>query len=141
MDLDFQIFKSKKFSDLCEDIYDNSTHKQKQIDIIIKDLRVLITTSNEALLIAPLIKEYIDVSVRNDEHLIKLAAVIQRFTGSTNKDESGNTILTDEEKKQLLDCLDEIEVSQKELDKTKEIIDKDKTKEVNSEIKKNKKSL
>ena len=41
-----------------------------------------------------------EISVKNDEHLIKLAAVVQRMV--SNKTEEGNSFLTDEEKEALL---------------------------------------
>jgi hypothetical protein len=41
-----------------------------------------------------------EVSVKNDEHLVKLAAVIQRMVSKTT--EEGSSFLTDEEKDALL---------------------------------------
>ena len=79
MDNDFEIYKGKKFSDLCKDIYKNSNEKKNQIDIVIGELRPLITGVNEALMVVPLIKEYFDVGVRNDDALIKLLSVVQRY--------------------------------------------------------------
>jgi len=68
-----------KFSDLCKDIVKNSENNRDQLDILISDLRSLIKTANDALMIVPLIKDYLDVQVKNDEQLVKLAAVIQRI--------------------------------------------------------------
>jgi hypothetical protein len=101
MDNDFEIFSGKKYSDLCKDVYKNSTHKQKQIDILIDELRKLIKSTNDALLIVPLIKEYLDVAVKNDEHLVKLAAIVQKIV-KTNNNDSGGFMLTEEERNQLL---------------------------------------
>ena len=60
----------------------------------------MIKTVNDAVTIVPLLKEYFDVSVRNDEQLIKLAAIIQRLmSGKVGPDGEGSgTILTEEEK-------------------------------------------
>jgi uncharacterized protein YaeQ len=41
-----------------------------------------------------------EVSVKNDEHLVKLAAVVQRMVSKTT--EEGSSFLTDEEKDALL---------------------------------------
>lgn len=101
-EIDFEIFDGKKYSDLCKDIYINSTHKRDQIDILISDLRSLVKSTQDALLIVPLIKEYMDVSVKNDEHLVKLAAIFQRFNKSINSESDSNYSLTDEEKNQLM---------------------------------------
>jgi hypothetical protein len=114
MDNDIEIYKNKKFSDLCKDIVTNSESNRDQLDILISDLRSLIKSANDALLIVPLIKEYFDVRVKNDEQLVKLAAVIQKIVTRQviNPDGSaGGFILTDEEKKQLMQEIDNINVS------------------------------
>jgi hypothetical protein len=63
-------------------------------------LKPLITNIGDAALLVPVIKDYMEVSVKNDEHLVKLAAVIQRMV--SNKTEEGSSFLTDEEKDALL---------------------------------------
>ena len=100
MSFDTEIFGSKKFSDLLKDIYDNQKKKDRQINLLIADLKPLITNISDAALLVPVIKDYMEVSVKNDEHLVKLAAVIQRMV--SNKSEEGNSFLTDEEKDALL---------------------------------------
>jgi hypothetical protein len=100
MGFDTEIFGSKKFSDLLKDIYDNQKKKDRQINLLIADLKPLITGINDAAILVPVIKDYMEVSVKNDEHLVKLAAVIQRMV--SNKNEEGNSFLTDEEKDALL---------------------------------------
>ena len=100
MGFDTEIFGSKKFTDLLKDIYDNQKKKDRQINLLIADLKPLITNIGDAALLVPVIKDYMEVSVKNDEHLVKLAAVIQRMV--SNKNEEGNSFLTDEEKDALL---------------------------------------
>lgn len=100
MGLDTEIFGSKKFSDLLKDIYDNQKKKDRQINLLIADLKPLITNISDAAILVPVIKDYMEVSVKNDEHLVKLAAVIQRMVSTKN--EEGSSFLTDEEKDALL---------------------------------------
>lgn len=109
MDNDIEIFKGKNFSDLCKDIVKNSEEKKNQIDILITDLREMIKTVNDATMIVPLLKEYFDVGVRNDEQLIKLAAIIQRvMAGKGGGDgDSGGMLLTEEERKQIMATVEE----------------------------------
>ena len=85
MDLDFELYKGKKYSNLLKDVVINSEQKKDQIDILVSDLRSMIKTPNDAIVIVPLIKDYLDVSVRNDEQLVKLAAIVQRLISSDNK--------------------------------------------------------
>jgi hypothetical protein len=102
---DEEIYGGKKMSDLFKDIVTNSENKRNQIDILLSDLRVMIKTPENAVMIVPLIKEYLDVGVRNDEQLVKLAAIVQRMvSNATGPDgEGGSLMLTEEEKKQLMD--------------------------------------
>jgi hypothetical protein len=100
MSFDTEIFGSKKFSDLLKDIYENQKKKDRQINLLIADLKPLITGINDAAILVPVIKDYMEVAVKNDEHLVKLAAVVQRMVN--NKGEEGNSFLTDEEKDALL---------------------------------------
>ena len=104
MDFNFEIYKGKNFSSLCKDIVKNSENKKDQIDILISELRTLIKTVNDAVIIVPLIKEYYDVGVKNDEQLIKLAAVVQRLVAKGQETGEGNAmILSDEDRKQLME--------------------------------------
>lgn len=111
MDFDVEIFKGKSFSDLMKDIYSNSSKKDRQINMMIGELRPLIKNVGDATVIVPLIKEYLEVGVKNDEHLVKLAAVVQRLVSTSNRvqAETGNSwMLSEDEKRQLMGELDEI---------------------------------
>jgi hypothetical protein len=111
MDFDIEIFKGKSFSDLMKDIYSNSSKKDRQINMLIGELRPLIKNVGDATIIVPLIKEYLEVGVKNDEHLVKLAAVVQRLVSTSNRvqAETGNSwMLSEDEKRQLMGELDEI---------------------------------
>jgi len=106
MSTEFELFKGKSFSDLMSDIYHNSKKKERQINTLIQELQPLIKNISDATVIVPLIKEYLEVSVKNDEHLVKLAAIVQRLVSAgskTNDDGSNNEFgLSDEEKAALL---------------------------------------
>ena len=78
MEQDFEIYDGKTFATLCKDIVDNQVEMKDQIDILIGELKPLIKTVNDAMIVVPLLKEYIDVSVKNNEHLIKLAAITNK---------------------------------------------------------------
>ena len=78
MDFEAKIFGNKSFSDLLKNIYDNSREKEKQINDLITSLKPLVADTQSALMVVPLIKEYLDVSVKNDDSLIKMAGIVQR---------------------------------------------------------------
>ena len=104
--LDNIIFKKKKFSDILNEIYDNQKQKSTQISGLIAELKPLINDIGDATLIVPLIKEYMEIGVRNDEQLIKMATIIQRaLNNSSGEDALG---ITEDEKEQLLEELDKL---------------------------------
>jgi len=108
MDFNVKIFGNKSFSDILKNIYDNSKEKEKQIKDLISGLKPLINNTQSALMIVPLIKEYLDVSVKNDDSLIKMASIIQRAminSGGGNDDFT----LSDSEKEQLLKAVQTME--------------------------------
>ena len=119
MSTEFELFEGKSFSDLMKDIYHNSKKKDRQINTLIQELQPLIKNIGDATVIVPLIKEYLDVSVKNDEHLVKLAAVVQRLVNTSTKlsdvgDEFG---MSEAEKEQLLEIVEkELNAIQKEQD-------------------------
>jgi hypothetical protein len=96
-----EIFNGKKFSDILEEIYTNQKKKQKQVTSLIQELKHLINDVGDATLIVPLIKEYMDIGVKNDDALVRMATIIQRHLNS-NGGEGDSLGITDEEKKQLL---------------------------------------
>lgn len=98
--LETVIFGKKKFSDILEEIYDNQKKKEKQISALISELKPLINDIGDATLIVPLIKEYLEISVKNDEQLIKMATIVQRAINNTSED--GSLGISEEEKAQLL---------------------------------------
>ena len=95
------IFKKKKFSDILSEIYDNQKQKQQQISILISELKPLIQDIGDATLIVPLIKEYLDLGIKNDEQLIKVATIIQRMVKSNESNSTGE-LISEEEKAQLM---------------------------------------
>jgi hypothetical protein len=106
------VFGKKTFSSILEEIYDNQKKKDKQISALISELKPLISDIGDATLIVPLIKEYLEISVKNDEQLIKMATIIQRALNSTSSDDGGFGI-SDEEKAQLLAEIDKIQEENK----------------------------
>jgi len=109
MDKDSELFKGKSFSDIMSDIYSNQKKKDRQIKLLIAQLEPMVKNLNDAAVVVPLIKEYLDISVKNDDALIKLAAIVQRMMKDSNSGESGGLMLSDEEKRQLMEAIDEVE--------------------------------
>ena len=107
--LDNIIFKKKKFSDILSEIYDNQKRKETQISGLIAELKPLINDIGDATLIVPLIKEYMEIGVRNDEQLIKMATIVQRVVNNSNNEDSLG--ITEAEKEELMAELDRLNTS------------------------------
>lgn len=101
--LDEIIFGKKKFSDLLSEIYDNSKKKDSQINALIGELKPLVQDIGDATLVVPLIKEYLEAGIKNDEHLIKMATVIQRALQSQTSGDKDGFGLSEAEKQQIFD--------------------------------------
>jgi hypothetical protein len=115
MNFDQVMWGNKKFSDLLKDIYTNSKEKEKQIKELIETLKPLINNSQSALLIVPLIAEHLNISVKNDEQLIKLASIVQRALLSSSSDEAAGFILSEAEKEQLYSAVQSVSNAVKSL--------------------------
>lgn len=86
MSYDQELFKGKNLSDLFQEIYTNSIKKREDIDAIVQETTSLIESTEDVIRVAPLIKDYLEVSVKNNEHLIKLAGIVQRISNNASGD-------------------------------------------------------
>jgi hypothetical protein len=102
MDKNDELFKGTSFADLMSDVYHNSKKKDRQINQLIAQLQPLIKNASDATIIVPLIKEYLDVAVKNDDHLVKLTAIVQRYISTKQTISGSDGLISDEEKQQLL---------------------------------------
>lgn len=94
------VFGRKKFSDILKEIYDRSATKEKQINDLILQLQDLIQNIGDATMMVPLIAKYMELNIKNDDALIKMAAIVQNAINKSK--DTGDTTLTDSEKEELL---------------------------------------
>jgi len=106
MSIDFELFPGKNLSGLFKDIYENQQNKKQRISELIAEMRKLVRHAGDMAVIGPILKDLIDTSVKNDDSLIKMAAIAQRIIGAQNKADGDAGFLTDEEKNQLLNDLE-----------------------------------
>ena len=100
-----EIFEGKTFQDLTKDIYENTTKRKVQIDLLISEIHGFITTIDDVVMVAPIIKEYMDTAVKNDEHLVKLAGVLQRIISKSSGANEESMLLSESEKDELMSTL------------------------------------
>ena len=105
---EYEIFKGKSLSDLFKDIYDNTTKNKEQLEVLMKEVVGFIKDGDTAVQIIPMLKEYLEINVKNDDQLVKMAAVVQRIISAEQRGGSEDEFgLSDKEKEQLMGALEE----------------------------------
>ena len=111
MSTEYELFKGKSLSSLFEDIYNNSKHNKHQLEVLVKEVTSFIKDGDIYVQLIPMIKEYLEINVKNDEQLVKLCGIVQRIIPTKTKvvldPEFG---LSDREKEQLLKSIDDVVV-------------------------------
>ena len=100
--MEYVIFDDKTLSDVFKDIYKNTESKREQINTFVTKLVRQIRTPEDAAVISPIIKDFMEVNVKNDEHIVRIAQIAQRAIAIGTKAASSTELLTEEEKQQLL---------------------------------------
>ena len=112
MEKDFKIFGDKNFSDLSQEIYENSKLKKTQIELLVQEVHGYIQGIEDIAIVGPILKELLDVGVKNDDNLLKLATVIQRIMSKHQvTDDSDVGLLSEDEKEELMNSLEDAAAS------------------------------
>ena len=108
MATDYEVFDCKSLSDVFKDIYDNTEKNRQQLDVLTRELVGYIKDGDTAVQIVPMLKEYLEINVKNDDQLVKIAAIVQRLVASESKGGSEDSFgLSDSEKEQLMKAVEE----------------------------------
>ena len=109
MSIKYEIFDGKTLSDVFKDIYSNTEKNKEQLEVLMKEVVGFIKDGDTAVQIIPMLKEYLEINVKNDDQLVKMASIVQRMIATENKggaeDEFG---LSDAEKEQLMSAVNEV---------------------------------
>ena len=106
---DYEIFEGKSLSDLFKNIYDNTTRNKEQLEVLMKEVVGFIKDGDTAVQIIPMLKEYLEINVKNDEQLVKVAAIVQRMIATESKGSSEDEFgLSDSEKEQLMAAVEDV---------------------------------
>ena len=109
MAIDYEVFEGKTLSDVFKDIYDNSNRNKEQLEVLMKEVVGFIKDGDTAVQIIPMLKEYLEINVKNDEQLVKLATIVQRMATADGKGDSEQEYgLTEKEKEQLLKDIEDV---------------------------------
>ena len=105
---DYEIFEGKSLSGLFKDIYENTKTNKTQLEVLMKEVVGFIKDGDTAVQIIPMLKEYLEINVKNDDQLVKVAAIVQRIIAAESKGGSEDEFgLSDKEKEQLMGAIED----------------------------------
>jgi len=111
---DVTVFDGMSLSDLFKKIHKNNKDIDKQIGEFIETMKPMATSNaGSAVMLMPTVKDLIDVNVKNNEQLIKMAAIAQR--AATINANSGTDLINMDEINALLEEQKAIEAEGKKL--------------------------
>ena len=111
---DVTVFDGMSLSDLFKKIHKNNKDIDKQIGEFIDTMKPMATSNaGSAVMLMPTVKDLIDVNVKNNEQLIKMAAIAQR--ASTVNANAGQDLINMDEITALLEEQKAIEEEGKKL--------------------------
>jgi altronate dehydratase len=113
MDYNKEIFKGKTIAKLMEEAYRDKNEKSNQLRAMINQLKDLITDGGDAVMMVPLIKEYMDLLIKNDDVIIKMLGIIQKIeAASARAVEENGGIMSDRDRQLLFESLDNLGISE-----------------------------
>ncbi len=101
MELEKQIFKGKTVSDLVEEVYKKHKDQDSFIKGEISRLVDMIESPGDAIVIVPLLKEFVNSSLKNDEVLMKILNLFQKAEEKKKESGQDNGLLTEKDIEQL----------------------------------------
>jgi hypothetical protein len=111
---DVTIFDGMSLSDLFKKIHKNNKDIDKQIGEFIDTMKPMATSNaGSAVMLMPTVKDLIDVNVKNNEQLIKMAAIAQR--AATVNANAGQDLINMDEINALLEEQKVVEEESKKL--------------------------
>ena len=109
MSIKYEIFDGKTLSDVFKDIYSNTEKNKEQLEVLMKEAVGFIKDGDTAIQIIPMLKEYLEINVKNDEQLVKMAGIVQRMIASENKGGAEEEFgLSEAEKEQLMNAVNDV---------------------------------
>ena len=109
MSIKYEIFDGKTLSDVFKDIYSNTEKNKEQLEVLMKEVVGFIKDGDTAIQIIPMLKEYLEINVKNDDQLVKMAGIVQRMIATENKGGAEEEFgLSEAEKEQLMNAVNDV---------------------------------
>lgn len=101
MELEKEIFKGKTVSNLVEEVYNKHKSQDGLIKQEISRLVDMIESPGDAIVIVPLLKGFMDSSLKNDEVLMKILTLFQKAEEKKKETGQDSGVLTEKDIEQL----------------------------------------
>jgi hypothetical protein len=98
---DVKLFGDTSLADVFQQIHKNNKKIDKQIENLVTVLKPLVTSAGEAVMVMPVVKDLIDVNVKNNDQLVKMAGIAQRAVSSNGS--SPDSLIDPEELQALVE--------------------------------------
>ena len=101
-----EVFEGKTLQDILAEIYEHASEKRKTIETLTETLTKLIKKSSDAAIIVPVVQDLLEVGIKNDEHLVKIATIAQRImtAGESTTGASSEFSLSQKDRDELLEA-------------------------------------
>jgi len=113
---EIKAFKDKSLGDVLEEAYERSYENKHLIEDLVDQLSDLIEDEGDAATIVPVITDYMEISVKNNEQLLQLSQVVQKMYNATvrqtsqdEEGEEGSGLLSDQDKDYIRDVAEDLE--------------------------------
>lgn len=105
------VFGNKTFGKLLEEVHTNSKNTDALLFGMVQDMKDLIETLGDAIHLAPIIATYVKMAIDNNEHIIKIAGIVQKSLDKAKEKGGDDTevMFTEEEKAALAEAMQEWE--------------------------------
>ena len=82
---DVKLFGDVSLSDIFKQIHKNNKKIDGQIESLVTVLKPLVNSAGEAVIVMPVVKDLLDVNVKNNDQLVKMAAIAQRASSNDSR--------------------------------------------------------
>lgn len=118
---DIKLFGKTSLSDIFQQAHKRTKDTDKQINELIDALKPLASSNaGSAVMLMPTVKDLIDVNVRNNDQLIKMAGIAQRAATTTSNNQ--DSFFNPDEIQQLLEEQRAVQIEGQKLIEQTEII-------------------
>lgn len=112
---DFELFDGKTLGDLFKDVYTNQVSHKTELSDVVRTISRMIVRPEDAAILGPVLQQFMDTSIKNDENLIKMLNIAQRLISATTKTNDSGVMLSEAEKEAIIaNAKDEIDAIIKE---------------------------